>query len=220
MPRYFLPSPDPKSVTILGRPTCYTCFRPVSHCVCGFVEPFRAHFNTVILQHPNERRKYYSTTKLVSGAIQNSRILRGVEFDASALESLLEGQSTYLLYPRAGAIDASEARLDCSCTVVVIDGTWREAAKIIFRNEFLKKLPCLTFKREMQSNYKIRKQPKPGCLSTLESLGALLKINAEVMGHDALLPAYDSLFAGFDRMVAQQLRYWPSRREVETQKIA
>ena len=47
-----------------GRPTCYRCYRPESHCVCGLVPPFEAHCGLLVLQHPHERRKYYSTARL------------------------------------------------------------------------------------------------------------------------------------------------------------
>lgn len=202
---------DPGRITILGRPTCFDCFRPHSHCVCNFIPPFAAHCNTLILQHPHERKKYYSTVKLLSKAVTNLTLLRGLEFDATALENKLHGQKPYLLYPSADAIDCTDVTLDSGNTVIVIDGTWREAQKIIFRNRFLTALPCLSFKSPITSKYRIRKQPKAGYLSTLESLGYLLKLNAQSSGNELLAAKYDSLFEGFHRMIDQQLNYWPVR---------
>lgn len=212
MPRHFAPNLyQPGKASILGRPTCYRCFRPNHHCVCGLIAPFRAHVNTLILQHPNERKKYYSTAKLLVSAVENSRILRGVEFCPSRLKDLLSGQECYLLYPSATASDCSEISLSTNNTVIVIDGTWREAGKIIFRNTFLKDLPQLSFKQQLQSEYHIRKQPKPGCLSTIESVAHLLVNNAAVSGEQDKLTEYQRLFTGFNQMISQQLSYWPSR---------
>lgn len=149
-----------ESFSFVGRATCYECFRPLNQCLCNIIAPFTAHFNTIILQHPNERRKYYSTVKLLSKAIRNLRILRGIDFNDEPLLQDRLPQKTYLLYPRSDSIDCSELSLDTDSTVIILDGTWREASKIIFKNKFLKKLPCLSFKNEIVSNYRIRKQPK------------------------------------------------------------
>lgn len=189
------------------RPTCFSCFRPQTHCVCNLVEPFEAHTNLLLLQHPNERWKYYSTAKLVARAIKNSRLVRGVSFPEPELAALVNKPQTYLLYPRPGAIDCSTICLDSSSTVVVLDGTWDEAAKILFRNPLLKSLPCLSFATSLESSYRIRKQPKRGCLSTVESISYLLKFNAEAFGNHRFAAYYDSLLYGFARMVEQQLQY-------------
>ena len=194
----------PGKASILGRPTCFRCFRPTFQCVCGLIAPFAAHVNTLVLQHPNERRKYYSTAKLLSGAVTNCTVLRGIEFDPEYLARTTTGQRCYLLYPSPEASDCSEVPLSTQDTIIAVDGTWREAAKIIFRNPFLQALPRLSFREELQSQYRIRKQPKQGCLSTIESVAHLLKRNAPVSGASASLPRYESLLEGFQQMVAQQ----------------
>ena len=194
--------------------TCYSCMRPQTHCVCNLITPFVAHCNILILQHPHERKKYYSTAKLVTKAITNSRLLRGLEFLPGEIESTLSGQRSYLLFPSATAADCKAVYLDSESTVIVIDGTWSEAGKILNRNPFLRSLPCLTFRQELKSNYRIRKQPKDNYLSTIESIAHLLRLNAERpestnnrSNLNYLL--YDRLFEGFDQMVLKQLQYFP-----------
>ena len=154
------------------------------------------------MQHPHERKKYYSTAKIVNGAITNSKLLRGVEFPDGAIEAALDGKTGYLLFPGADAAD---------CETVPL-GTWREACKILFRNPSLKTLSRISFQRLIQSEYKIRKQPKENYLSTLESIGHLLRLNARAAGKPELIRAYDSLFLGFERMIDQQLRHFPRFR--------
>lgn len=194
-----------------ARPTCYTCFRPTSHCVCGLVTPFTAHCGILILQHPNEWRKYYSTVKLVQRAVRNSACLRGVIFDENMLKKRLNSREVYLLYPGANAANCEEVLLNADSTVVVIDGTWDEAGKIVYRNPILKTLPRLSFAKKLCSNYRIRKEPKEGCLSTVEAVGHLLRLNALAQGKDAA--AYDGLFEAFGRMVDQQLSFFPRMRD-------
>jgi DTW domain-containing protein YfiP len=171
------------------------------------VEPFTAHTNILLLQHPHERKKYYSTSKIVTRAITNLRLLRGLEFEPGQIERAVAGHRPYLLFPSRTASDCAAVELDRSSTVIVVDGTWDEAGKIVFRNPQLKDLPCLTFSAPLRSNYRIRKQPRQHYLSTLESIAHLLRINAAAKG----IPTanYDRLLEGFDRMVEQQLQYFP-----------
>ena len=201
-------SPYPRDY---ARPTCYTCLRPEAHCVCNFIAPFRAHCNLLILQHPNEWRKYYSTTKLLARAVTNSKTLRSVYYTPEDIAAVTENQRVYVLFPYAHAVDCEATALDESCTVIAVDGTWSEAKKILFRNPFLKEYPAVSFSRPLRSRFRIRKQPSPECLSTLESVAHLLTLNAAAFGHKEKVPLYNSLFEGFEKMVEKQLSYWPSK---------
>lgn len=191
------------------RQMCYSCIRPTSHCICSFVKPFTAHCNFLLLQHPHERKKYYSTAKLVQKSIINSKIIRGITFNKAEIEQALEGRKPYLLYPGEDAKFCKSGDLNENDTVIVIDGTWVEARKIVYRNLFLQSLPKLSFKEKIISQYKIRKQPKEFCLSTLECIVHLLKLSASGNEHQAKIKDYDSLFEGFNQMVDKQLNYFP-----------
>ncbi len=203
------PHPD----TFNGRPTCFQCMRPASHCVCNLVTPFHAHFNVLILQHPHERKKYHGTAKLVLKGIKNSKLLGGLQFDQAELEKECSPGNTFLLFPGESAVDGASAHLKESSTVIVIDGTWSEAGKIVRRNPVLQTLPTLTFTQELRSRYRIRKQPRNNYLSTVECVAHLLKLNAPIAGHLEKIPEYDRLLAGFDTMVEQQLSHYSKQRE-------
>lgn len=194
------------------RPTCFDCYRPSSHCLCSLIPRFRAHANLLILQHPHERKKYYSTARMVSQAIENCRLVRGLYFEGHALDSVAPDQQVYLLFPGEGSRDCTEVDLDHRSTVVVLDGTWSEAGKLFYRNPELFRLPRLTFAQPFRSNYRIRKQPKAHYLSTLESIGHMLTLSASALGRSDMLPHYQAMFDGFDRMVERQLSYFPRMR--------
>lgn len=200
----------------VARPICLKCIRPPSHCVCSLCKPFEAHCNILILQHPHERKKYYSTAKLVLGSITNSKMIRGLEFEESFLKKTLSGGNFYLLYPGKDAVDCETFALTKNDTVVVLDGTWSEAGKILNRNPLLQQLPKISFNRDLRSEYKIRKQPKDKYLSTLESIGHLLKLNSSVSksGPNAeSFENYKQLFDVFNTMVETQLGYFPRMRK-------
>lgn len=202
-----------------ARPTCYSCFRPQSHCVCGYISPITAHCNVLILQHPNERKKYYSTTKLVTKALKNSRMLRGLVFEESLLSDTLRGQQPYLLFPGSSSVDCQQVTLEPHSTIIVVDGTWSEAGKIVNRNPILKTFPRVSFSTNLQSNYRIRKQPRKGYLSTLESIGYLLQMNARAAGKMQEAEQYSVLFDIFDKMVTQQLQHFPRMRQLSNEQV-
>jgi DTW domain-containing protein YfiP len=150
---------------------------------------------------------------MVALAIENSRLIRGLYFDQGVIEKALAGQDAYLLFPGDSAKSCDDVALNDNSTVVVLDGTWSEAGKLLRRNPVLGQLPCLTFSTPILSNYRIRKQPKSHYLSTLESIGHLLIQNARAQGKESECENYQRLFSGFDLMVEQQLRYFPRMKE-------
>lgn len=194
--------------TITPRAMCYECMRPCSHCLCSLIEPFEAHFNILILQHPHERRKYCSTSKLVAKGILNSKIIKGIVFDRCEVLNSFPASEVFLLYPGKNAVACENHPLKKNSTIVVIDGTWIEARKIMYRNEFLKFLPMISFSQPLQSHYKIRRQPKDHCLSTIECIGHLLRLSDQDTEQK-----FNRLFSGFAQMVEQQLSYFPRMRD-------
>jgi DTW domain-containing protein YfiP len=137
----------------------------------------------------------------------NSALLRGVVFEESVLQATLGNTEPVLLYPGHSSVDCEELPLDESHTILVIDGTWDEAGKIVWRNQMLQKLRRVSFRSTLSSRYRIRKQPRRGYLSTIESVGHLLKLNAHAFGKTEYIEAYDRLFTVFDRMVEKQLAH-------------
>lgn len=175
--------------------------------MCNRVEPFSAHTNFLVLQHPNEWRKYYSTAKLVTQTITNASLLRGVTFEEERLTAAIAPYSPYLLYPGATSVDCEEVELNDSNLIIVLDGTWDEAQKIVYRNALLHSIPRISFRRPLTSTYRIRKPPKGGYLSTVESVGYLLTLNAVRSGRLHMLPTYQRLFQLFNLMVERQLEH-------------
>ncbi len=197
-----------------ARATCYACFRPHSHCVCGFLRPFEAHTNLLLLQHPNEWRKYYSTAKLVKDSILNSELWRGVTFEPEKLSAAIASHETFLLYPGKDAVDCEEVALSHRSLIIVIDGTWDEAQKIVYRNPILHPVQRISFSKPLTSTYRIRKPPKGGYLSTVESIAHLLTLNAVVSGCAHKIPTYQGLFEVFNEMVNRQLKHMGREAEI------
>jgi DTW domain-containing protein YfiP len=182
--------------------------------LCGYLKPFAAHTNLLLLQHPNEWRKYYSTAKLVRSSISNAELWRGIEFPPEKLQEAIASRETFLLYPGKDAVDCEEVGLSPRSQIIVIDGTWDEAQKIVYRNEVLHSVPRISFKRAIISTYRIRRPPKGGYLSTIESIAHLLILNAVVSGCAHKIPIYQGLFELFNEMVNRQLKHMGREAEI------
>lgn len=154
-----------------------------------------------IVQHPREAKHAFGTARLVELSLERSRILVDhlgqLRRDASALGTL-EGAA--LLYPHASARDVTTLPIgDRPSQLIVIDGTWHHA-KTLYRDVApLRSLPHLSLPEDLRSDFRLRRQPRRECLSTLEAVAYAL---------DALEPetqALGPLLATFEAMQARQL---------------
>lgn len=175
----------------------------------------------VFLQHPRERRVPIGTARLAHLALANSELHVGVDFAASPrVARLVEERSgdVALLFPASTQEETADsppvatAPLDRPpSTLVVIDGTWPQARKLLKQNPALLELPRLALRPGRPSNYRIRREPAQHCLSTVEAV-------AEVLGHLEGEPArFQPMLRAFERMVDFQLdgratRIGPPRR--------
>ncbi len=81
-----------------------------------------------------------------------------------------------LLYPGEGAVDIASHPPPGPVTLVVVDGTWWQARKVIRENPELSALPRYTFTPPTPSEYRIRKEPDATCVSTIEALVHVLGV--------------------------------------------
>ena len=168
----------------------------------------------VILMHPKEwKREKAATGRLTRLCLGNAEIRVGVGFDGDAgLRAILDdpGNHPVLLAPGEGALDLSRegARgLDPGgrrLVVILLDGTWSLARKMLRESRCLRALPRAQFGNPPPSRYVIKQQPAPGCLSTLEAVHETL-VALDRAGLDRYpLPA--QLPDLFERMQAIQIR--------------
>lgn len=169
----------------------------------------------VILQHPKERKTAIGTARMAHLALANSELLGGVDFsDSRRLLELAEDPGTVVLYPGEGATDIGALVDRPPSTVIVVDGTWPQARKIIRSTPLLQRLPRIAFTPERPSNYRIRKEPAFHCVSTVEAV-------VEVLGQlEGRRDAYRPMLEAFARMVdlqieAEQVRQGPPRRKLK-----
>jgi hypothetical protein len=141
-------------------------------------------------------------------ALPNSELHVGVTFDdhprVRALAAAPPGR-TVVLFPTPDAIEP-EALDDGTCdTLIVIDGTWSQARRMLTHNSALRALPHIGFVPESPGRYRIRREPAPHCRATIEAV-------VETLGRLEHAPTrFRPMLAAFDHMVEGQLHYKEAR---------
>jgi len=157
----------------------------------------------LLLQNPRERHVPIGTARLAHLCLPGSRLRVGVDFDDDdEVRAALAGAGdTYLLFPGPRAIDLAVAKPAGPITLVVLDGTWWQARKLLRRNGVLAALPQIRFTPPAPSNYRIRREPADHCVATVEAL-------AQVLGALEGDPArFAALLRPFEAMIDTQIHY-------------
>ncbi len=193
---------------------CYRCFWPESLCWCGSVTPMPTRTKFVILMHPDEfKRVKAGTGRLTHLCLADSELHIGIGFDGhEAVQALLNDPNNFpvLLYPTRDARDLSKGELHADdfagrrLVVFLLDATWRRVRPMLRTSLSLQRLPRIMFSNAAPSRYVIKRQPEPGCLSTLEATHELLvALDRSGLDHYALP---EQLLGLFQRMQDVQLR--------------
>ncbi len=154
-----------------------------------------------MLQHDRERRHAFGTVRLLKIGLRQLFVHR-MPADSGATFAKPPGfpDDAGVLYPGPGSLDL--AKLDPEQRpkkLIVIDGTWSQAHRMYRDSPWLQDLPRYSLHPAEPSRYRIRKEPRHECLSTLESTAmALRMIEPET-------PDIDNLLHSFERMVDRQL---------------
>ncbi|MEH6434094.1 tRNA-uridine aminocarboxypropyltransferase [Massilia sp. DD77] len=199
------------SQSISKRPTCASCLRAASACICRWIAQVETQAALLVLQHPLEVHNAKNSARLLHLSVAGSELVVGETFDAAQLEALLhaDGREPVLLYPdTAGdpllpAPPAPIAPPAGQVRLVVLDATWRKSRKMLYLNPALQRLPRLALMNVAPSNYRIRKAHAPHQLSSLEA--AALALGQLEGDPEACRPLLDA-FGGF---VQQQAAYDP-----------
>ncbi len=180
---------------------CYRCLKPASTCICAAVPRVRNRIHIHIVQHVRERRHPIGTARIALLGLERVS-LETVRPSAGAHRATGPfPPGTALLYPAAAAIPLETLPPGMRPSrLVVIDGTWHLASRILRDSPALRELPCVAFREERPSNYRIRREPTRGANATIEAIArALALLEPDTGGVGALL-------SSFDRMIDDQLR--------------
>ncbi|WP_150687903.1 tRNA-uridine aminocarboxypropyltransferase [Pseudomonas fluorescens] len=181
----------------MSRVQCPRCLRPQTHCLCPLIPSLDSRTRVLLLQHPSEVNHALNTARLAALGLTNAELIVGEVF--ADLPTLLKrpGYQARLLFPADDAqsmqaYDASDEPL----LLVVPDGTWRKARKMLHLNPLLAALPRVTLAQGAVSRYRVRKAPGPGALSTIEAIVQALQTLEAPASFEPLLKPFEALIEG------------------------
>jgi DTW domain-containing protein len=181
-------------------------------------EPIDNRLFVLILQHPQEKKEALATAALTRALVSRAELAVGLSWPnlSRALGRSVDPNHWAVLYlgsarPAALGLEQEVLALDRRGEpaadqgailrgldgVVVLDGTWKEAKTLWWRNPWLLKLRRLVLNPHRKSRYgRIRREPRREALSTLEAVALLLKhLDGGPEIEAALLGALDRLIA-------------------------
>ncbi|MFP6801127.1 MAG: DTW domain-containing protein [Pseudomonas sp.] len=191
----------------MPRPQCPRCTRPIERCLCALIPCLASRTRVLILQHPSEIRHALNTARLAALGLSNAELLVGEVFESLAALLQQPGYRTCLLFPgeQAQALLAfAEQHSELPLLLVVPDGTWRKARKMLHLNPLLAALPRVVLPAGLQSRYRLRKAPMPGALSTIEAIVTALNTVEAPACFDALLKPFEVLIEGQIKAMGEQ----------------
>ncbi|KPG83766.1 tRNA-uridine aminocarboxypropyltransferase [Pseudomonas sp. RIT-PI-o] len=181
----------------MSRPQCQRCLRPKTHCLCPLIPHLDSRTRVLLLQHPSEVSHALNTARLAALGLSNAELIVGEVFED--LPTLLNrpGYQARLLFPAEDAQPMQAyGESDEPLLLVVPDGTWRKARKMLHLNPLLAALPRVTLAEGGVSRYRLRKAPGPGALSTIEAIVQALETLEAPTTFSPLLKPFEALIEG------------------------
>ena len=199
---------------------CERCNRKL--CLCAALPQTRLDTKTrvVLFTHPKEKRRALGSGPLLQLCLSNITEIVGKEFpdppeDSALHDKLVEGGppapswSTPVRRQSSWCPDFRQKLSPPPVTLIFIDARWDQARIMLNRSEWLQGLPRARLPK-LQSRYLFRRQPEPGCLSTLEAAAeALHALEPERSGPGLR----EALLAPFQEMIRLQSQFLPDKQD-------
>jgi DTW domain-containing protein YfiP len=159
-----------------GRTLCQCCLRPAAFCVCALLPTLTPRTRIVILQHPREAGLAICSARLTIAALVGSELHVGIRFgDHPRVRALCAEPGTALLFPGEGAVPASRLTATPPATLLVLDGNWPQALKMLRDNPQVAALPRVSIEAAAPSSYGgLRREPEAGHLATIDAVAEAL----------------------------------------------
>lgn len=164
-------------------------------------------FEVVLVYHPDEMDKPSNTGHVIQRSLpeHTNELIWHRHTITEQVATLSTDYETVLLYPSDEAVPLEQyckARgpEEKPIRLVVIDGTWQQAQKIMLQSPALKALQNVKLVKLPKSQYELRKNQKPMGLCTLESVAVALSEMGFSEIRDHLMKAFSEWMAvGYDR---------------------
>lgn len=182
-----------------------------SLCVCELIPAIATRTRLMLVIHRVEARKPTNTGMLAAHCLTNSEIVvRGHEENPTPPFVASANTRALLLFPHPDAVPLDRiAPSRKPVTLVVPDGTWRQASKVRNRVPGFRDLTCVSLPIEEPSIYRLRSEAHDHGLATIEAI-------ARALGHLESMAVRREIERVFRAMVERTL--W-SRGDLEREEV-
>ncbi|MCL1050549.1 DTW domain-containing protein [Shewanella abyssi] len=190
----------------MSRPNCPSCHYPLKACLCASIKQMQVKTELIILQDPTEVGHAKNSVRLLALVIPQTKVVVGetaADFSLLREQLQLTDKPIFLVYPSTASRSVSDIVIDTDVILLLLDGTWRKAYKLLQLNPWLLDFPALHLDLDGASNYTIRKASRSDSLSTLEASAMMLKV---IEPQQDVTPLTDALAA----LVEQRLASMPA----------
>lgn len=166
---------------------CSKCGLPIITCICGRIKEVKTKAKFIILSSERELYRNTNTANLLK--LTNPKSTEIVIWKRDEVSQKIFNYinsniyRTYLIFPIINE-EMKERKIQYSKSkkipvFIIVDGTWKEAWKIIRKSDYLKKLPVISLDVKVSSKFSLRRGQAEGNLCTIETAIELLKMNDE-----------------------------------------
>lgn len=175
---------------------CPFCRVGINHCLCEYQPDIETQLAVLLIVSQNEVFKPSNTGRLIADTVKETYVYQWnrTDPDSQMLDLLQDpGYFPVLVFPAQS--DDDQARVinnvshmnpDKKPLLIFVDGSWREAKRIVRRSEYLTDLPLVSIEPETLSNYVMRKSDNEQHLATAEVASIVLKTFGEHQGAETL----------------------------------
>ena len=157
---------------------CGRCRMHASRCLCDELPRLATRTRVVLVLHAAEDRKSTNTGRLATSCLANAEVvLRGRQDADEGRIAIEPGRRGVVLFPDDDAAPIASLRESAEpITLVVPDGTWRQASRARRRTPGLAELPSVSLPAGRASGYRLRTAAHEGQLATMEAIARALGV--------------------------------------------
>ncbi len=153
---------------------CSGCWLHVPSCVCAELPRLALATRVVLVMHHVELRRSSNTGRLAARVLGAEVRVRGLP--GAAPTEAPEGRRLVLFPAEKSRILTREDAALGPVTLVVPDGTWKQASHAASRDEAAAGAEVVTLPPGAPSRYRLRRRPNDGALCTYEAIARALAI--------------------------------------------
>jgi DTW domain-containing protein len=158
----------------MPRLLCNQCQRPVGYCYCQHLASVNNQWPVFFLQDSHEARHPLGTARIAHLSLRQSTLI-SINPDSAATKLSLPNNAA-LIFPSPAARPIAELLDHDVRPLIFLDASWRRARKMMHVFPELAQLPHFQLVEAGQSRYRIRKEPSPESVSTLEAVVTTLNL--------------------------------------------